>query len=288
VAITIEHPEWLAKFCSQTLNTNCPNSDNKISLGALTSVEMPKPTKTTVSDGAMKEHRNQFCFDSELGRVRAKYAETLIETMMLQREALWLSRLNSQGLSTQRCLDFYRDGTRAALLTNYVEGQSLSDLLQRDKLNDIDAISSIIDQLLSELEELHRCGFVHGDIKPSNILLSEQNILSFIDFSNARRVGDNWQERGVEQYSPSYVYPNNASSQRRQREAHPVCDSYASLITIALLIGVPVNTLPIGSDSSQAIDFFLSLSQHETWALLPKLTQESVQRHIDGVIKDLI
>lgn len=288
MAITIEHPQWLAQFCCQTLNATYPSSDKTISLGSLTSIEMSNPTNKTASDGALNEHRNQFCFDSELGRVRAKYSETLIDTMMLQREALWLSRLNSQGLSTQRSLDFYRDGNRAALLTNYIEGQSLSDLLHQDKLNDIDAISSIIDQLLSELEELHRCGFVHGDIKPSNILLSEQNILSFIDFSNARRVGDSWQERGVEQYSPSYVYPNNASSQRRKREAHPVCDSYASLITVALLVGVPADELPIGLDSSQVIDFFLGLPQHETWPSLPKLTQESVQRHIDSVIKDLI
>jgi serine/threonine protein kinase len=129
---------------------------------------------------------------------------------------------------------------------------------------------------------------VHGDIKPSNILLSEQRIVSFIDFSNARRVGDSWQERGIEQYSPSYRYPKNASSQLRHREAHPVCDSYASLITIALLIGAPASNLPVDLDSSQAIDFFLGLSQHETWLLLPKLTQESVQSHIDSVIKDLL
>lgn len=288
MAITIEHPEWLAKFCSQTLSTNCPNTDKTISLGSLTSIEMPESNNMTVSDGASESHRHQFCFDSELGRVRAKYSETMIETIMLQREALWLSRLNSQGLSTQRCLDFYRDGSRAALLTNYVEGQSLSELIKHNQTIDINVVANVIDQLLSELEELHRCGYVHGDIKPSNILLSEQKIVSFIDFSNARRVGDSWQERGIEQYSPSYAYPTSASSQLRQGEAHPVCDSYASLITVALLIGVPADELPIGLGSSQVIDFFLGLPQHETCTSLPKLTQESVQRHIDSVIKDLI
>lgn len=288
MAITIEHPEWLAKFCSQTLNATYPNTDKTISLGSLTSIEMPESKNMTVSDGATEPHRHQFCFDSELGRVRTKYSETLIDTLMLQREALWLSRLNSQGLSSQRCLDFYRDGTRAALLTNYIEGQSLSEFIQRNQTSDVALVANIIDQLLSELEELHRRGYVHGDIKPSNILLSEQRIVSFIDFSNARRVGDSWQERGIEQYSPSYRYPKNAFSQLRHREAHPVCDSYASLITIALLIGAPANNLPVDLGSSQAIDFFLGLSQHETWLLLPKLTQESVQSHIDSVIKDLI
>lgn len=174
--------------------------------------------------------------------VRVKYSDNVLDTALLQREALWLSRVESLGVDTHQCLNFFKDGHRGVLKTTYLEGKSLSSM-RRDiptLLNKKALIREILSNLISETEQLHSVGVVHGDIKPANIIISSKGKLSLIDFSNARRMGDQWLERGVSQSTLSFAYPRN------DKLASSNHDYYAILVTISSLFDE--STRPLYTD----------------------------------------
>ncbi|NLS11769.1 protein kinase family protein [Vibrio sp. SM6] len=158
------------------------------------------------------------------GGKRVKFAQTALESAVLQREALWLTRL-----AKLECCDdniqFLKQGIHSALITKYIEGESLSSFIAAHSFS-----SSHRDQVLGALcvqvKRLHQLGIVHGDIKPSNILLTADDSVCLIDFANARRIGMPWSERGVELQSICY------SSPQRSACASPHDDLYALVMTI--------------------------------------------------------
>jgi serine/threonine-protein kinase len=82
------------------------------------------------------------------------------------------------------------------LVTDYVDGLSFKDLTRwryHRKLNTSDLITLSI-KALSALDQVHRAGFIHCDIKPSNIIVAFSNPkrivegdVKIIDFGMARK-----------------------------------------------------------------------------------------------------
>lgn len=172
--------------------------------------------------------------------VRVKYTDDLLSTILLQREALWLERVSTLGIETHRCLGLEKDGERGILLTSYIEGESLDEVMRcHERVRSLaDKRQQISWSILDKLEELHRVDIVHGDLKPSNILLKKDGTLCFIDFSNARRVGDAWVERRVVQQTHGFTYP------RHSKHASVLYDYYSVLVSLAILYGDSPSTQP--------------------------------------------
>jgi WD40 repeat protein/serine/threonine protein kinase len=57
----------------------------------------------------------------------------------------------------------------------YVEGESLADLLSRKEKLSVDETLAIVEQALSGLAAAHKQGLVHRDVKPGNILLDREH-----------------------------------------------------------------------------------------------------------------
>ena len=70
-----------------------------------------------------------------------------------------------------------------------IEGQDLDHLLTDGPLEPGRAVM-IIEQVASALNAAHRVGLVHRDVKPSNILVAEDDFAYLIDFGIARGAGD--------------------------------------------------------------------------------------------------
>lgn len=67
------------------------------------------------------------------------------------------------------------------LVTAYVQGGSLNDLIDRGKLP-LPEIARILKQVAAALDYAHRQGVIHRDIKPDNILLDREGNVLLADF----------------------------------------------------------------------------------------------------------
>lgn len=70
-----------------------------------------------------------------------------------------------------------------------VDGYDLQTLLAHGPLAPDQAVT-IIEQIASALHAAHRIGLIHRDVKPSNILVAEDDFAYLIDFGIARVVGE--------------------------------------------------------------------------------------------------
>jgi hypothetical protein len=70
-----------------------------------------------------------------------------------------------------------------------IEGEDLQHVLAKGPL-DADRAVKVIEQVASALNAAHRAGLVHRDVKPSNVLLGEDDFAYLIDFGIARGAGE--------------------------------------------------------------------------------------------------
>ncbi|WHR53331.1 serine/threonine-protein kinase [Vibrio furnissii] len=161
---------------------------------------------------------------------RVKFGETVEDAYVLQREALWLMRLRHLDMPLHRTLSLHKTADKTVLMTTYLEGQSAALVWPGyDAPHVHQWFAHSLPTLLGRLALLHTSGVVHGDIKPSNILCLPTMAACFVDFANARRIGDPWKERGMVQFTPSFHYPSSSPVASVEH------DFYALLICMALL-----------------------------------------------------
>jgi serine/threonine protein kinase len=84
-------------------------------------------------------------------------------------------------------LRFFEANGTAYMVMGYEEGESLEQILERDGTIDEAAIRAFLDPLLDGLEEVHKIGFLHRDIKPGNIYLRNDGTPVLLDFGAARQ-----------------------------------------------------------------------------------------------------
>jgi serine/threonine protein kinase len=70
-----------------------------------------------------------------------------------------------------------------------IEGEDLQHVLAKGPLDAARTVK-IIEQVASALNAAHRAGLVHRDVKPSNVLLGEDDFAYLIDFGIARGAGE--------------------------------------------------------------------------------------------------
>lgn len=70
-----------------------------------------------------------------------------------------------------------------------IEGRDLDSILATGPINAARAVR-IVEQIASALQSAHRIGLVHRDVKPSNILVAEDDFAYLIDFGIARAAGE--------------------------------------------------------------------------------------------------
>lgn len=78
--------------------------------------------------------------------------------------------------------DYEFDGPQKYIVMEYVEGLSLKDYLEKQKLLNWKDALNIAEQVLLALEYAHKKGIVHQNIKPENILLAADGTIKVMDF----------------------------------------------------------------------------------------------------------
>jgi serine/threonine-protein kinase len=132
----------------------------------------------------------------------------------------------------------------------YIEGETLRDLLDREKQLGMDEAVEIARDVASALDYAHRQGVIHRDIKPENILLHDGKPV-VADFGIALAVshagGSRLTETGLSIGTPHYMSPEQAMG---DRELDARSDVYSlGAMLYEMLAGDP----PYTGSTAQAI-----------------------------------
>ncbi len=93
------------------------------------------------------------------------------------------------------------------LVFEYVEGQTLADLLrEKGALAPTEAVG-IIGPVLDAISHAHKNGIIHRDLKPSNILINNDGVPRVMDFGISTHVSDNPGDAEVLMGTPAYMAP---------------------------------------------------------------------------------
>ncbi|HEX9562952.1 MAG TPA: protein kinase [Gemmatimonadaceae bacterium] len=139
------------------------------------------------------------------------------------------------------------------LAMEYVEGDSLAEVLQNEGRLPIARAAAIVAQVGSALKAAHELGIVHRDLKPDNIMLAKSgdagDLVKVVDFGIARAVQEESQRvtsSGVVIGTPAYMSPEQLVGDKVDARS----DLYSlGLVTYAMLVG----QLPVTTDRTNLI-----------------------------------
>lgn len=187
-----------------------------------------------------------------------------------KKEARRIRRFNNPHIV--RVHDLFEENGTAYYVMDYIDGESLSDRLQRTgkPLSEAE-IRWILPQILDALQYVHNSKIWHLDVKPANILLDKSGNIKLIDFGASKQL--NAQKGGATtgtaiSYTPGYA-PREQMEQSYDKFG-PWTDIYALGATLYTLL---TNNLP-----PKPSDIDDDISEDKHFALpLPSTISEEVQ-----------
>jgi len=136
-------------------------------------------------------------------------AESLNEFYLrLQREAEVCGALHHPNVVTLYEAGYENDRI-SFLAMEYVEGESLLDILKRSRPTPLplERALSFAADILRGLDVSHAKGIVHRDIKPANVLVTRDGVAKIADFGIARSQHSGMTVAGTLMGTPSYMSP---------------------------------------------------------------------------------
>ncbi len=109
-----------------------------------------------------------------------------------------------------RVLDAGEEGDHPFIVMEYVEGgKTLNRHCKPPKLLPVTAVAEIIYKIANALDYVHRCGVIHQDIKPANIMLMPDGDVKLGDFGISKKFYDEI-THGQIMASPRFMSPEQA------------------------------------------------------------------------------
>ncbi|MGW0966985.1 serine/threonine-protein kinase [Streptomyces sp. NPDC002516] len=151
------------------------------------------------------------------------------------REAKAIARIRNNGAVT--VFDVVDEDNRPWIVMELIEGKSLAEAIREDGLLTPKRAAEVGLAILDVLRAAHREGILHRDVKPSNVLISDDGRVVLTDFGIAQVEGDpSITSTGMLVGAPSYISPERA----RGHKPGPAADLWSlGGLLYAAVEGVP-------------------------------------------------
>ena len=155
-----------------------------------------------------------------------------------RQEATAASKLNHPNITIVFDRGEYED--QPYIVMEFVEGETLSKVIERGALSDYERIS-LLEQLCDGLHYAHQRDIVHRDIKPVNLIVREDDdgthrvrTLKILDFGIAKVLNSGQTATGGMMFTPNYVSPEHVLGEEVDRRG----DIFAvGAVAYELLVG---------------------------------------------------
>ena len=229
-----------------------------------------------LGDGGMA--RVYKAVDNRLGRVVAvkvlhdHYNKQPAFVARFEQEARLAAGLNHPNIIG--VYDIGQDDGDHYIVTEYVEGETLKRLIDREAPVALSEAATILRQLCLALDDAHAHGVIHRDVKPDNIFLTTQRTVKVGDFGIARVLDSTTlTPAGVVMGSVSYFAPEQALGQRPMAPA----DLYAAGVVLYEML---TRCVPFVADNALAV----AMMHLKEAPLPPSMYNHALPPAVDAVV----
>ncbi len=160
----------------------------------------------------------------------------------------WVARRVNSAHVLKPCLQS-RKRNYLYVVTEYIDGQTLTQWMIDNPKPDIETIRRIVEQIARGLQAFHRMEMIHQDVRPDNIMIDKTGTVKIIDFGSTK-------VRGVVEAAPSINHDDILGTVQYTAPEYFVGESGTSrsdifslgVITYQMLTG----RLPYGAEIAKA------------------------------------
>ena len=177
--------------------------------------------------------------------------------------------------------DVGQDGNTHYIVMEYVDGEDLKKLIRASAPFSIDRALSIAIKICAGVGYAHRAGLVHADVKPQNVLVTENDHVKVTDFGIAQALTAT-KPRDQERQRVVWGSPHYFSPEQAQGEAPtPASDVYAiGIVLFEMLTG----RLPfVGTDQQE-----LAMAHIRETPPKPSQFNPNIPEHLDRILMKVL
>ena len=160
------------------------------------------------------------------------------------------------------------------IVMEYVKGESLESVVDREKSLDLPRAINYIVQILKGVGHAHDAQILHRDLRPANVLVAESGILKVADFGTSRFLEKSHATTVIG--SPPYMAP-----EQFQGRAVLASDIYSVGVMLYQML---TGTLPYFSPNPAQIERMVAQGR----CTPPKLRNTSIPREISDIVMKAI
>ena len=134
-----------------------------------------------------------------------------------------------------KAIDYCGTGATPFLVMEFVDGESLGQRIERDSVLPESEAIRLIGQVCEGLHRAHKQGLIHRDVKPDNILLTQEGVAKLTDLGLVKDVEGEMTltKTGRGLGTPHFMAPEQF---RNAKNADVRCDMYSLGATLYMMV----------------------------------------------------